>query len=242
MRVLVTPDYRTLSQTAAELVIKAIRAKPTLRLGLPTGSTPLGMYEEIVKTWREQQLDFSQVQTFNLDEYVGLAVAHPRSYHTYMREKLFAHVNIPAANIHIPSGGPGVDLDAESRRYEAEIAAAGGIDLLVAGVGANGHIGFNEPGSAFDSRTRVVDLSASTIRNAAPHFGAESPPAKAITMGIGTILESRRILLIASGAAKADAVERALRGRATDSVPASALQLHQQVIVIVDEAACGGSL
>jgi len=236
MRVLVTPDNRTLSENAAEFVVKAIRAKSDLKLGLPTGSTPLGMYRELVRRYREESLDFSQLQTFNLDEYVGLPSDHPRSYRTYMREHFFDHVNVPAANVHIPDGRPGVDYEAESRGYEDEIHAAGGLDLLIAGVGSNGHIAFNEPGSAFDSRTRVVELAPETIRNAAQHFAGESVPGKAITMGIGTILQARRILLLASGAAKADPVKRALYGPPTESVPASALQLHSSVIVILDEA------
>jgi glucosamine-6-phosphate deaminase len=237
MRVLVTPDYRTLSQTAAELVIKAVRAKADLRLGLPTGSTPLGMYQELVSRYGRERLDFSQLLTFNLDEYHGLSNDHPKSYHTYMRQRFFDHVNVLPANIHIPDGSPGIDPNAESERYENAIREAGGIDLLIVGVGANGHIAFNEPGSAFDSRTRLVQLAPETIRNAQRHFGNEPVPASAITMGVGTILEARRILLLAAGSAKANAVERTLRGPVSASVPASALQLHSNVIVILDEAA-----
>lgn len=237
MRVLVTPDYQALSQTAAELVLKAVRAKPGIKLGLPTGNTPLGMYEELVRRYRIEQLDFSQIQTFNLDEYVGLTNDHPKSYHRYMRRHFFDHVNLLPANIHIPEGSPGVDLDAEAVRYENQIRKAGGIDLLIVGVGANGHIAFNEPGSPFDSRTRAVDLAAETIRNAQQHFGSEPVPRRAITMGIATMLEARRILLLASGSSKADAVERTLHGPVSPSVPASALRLHSRVIVVLDEAA-----
>jgi glucosamine-6-phosphate deaminase len=237
MRVLVTPDYRTLSQTAAELVIKAVRAKADLTLGLPTGSTPLGMYEELVKTYQNEHLDFSRVRTFNLDEYVGLLSDHPKSYHTYMQNRFFQYVNVPPANIHIPEGKPGTDTTAESLRYENSIHDAGGIDMLIVGIGGNGHIAFNEPGAAFDSRTRVVDLAPETMVNARRHFGSEPVPSKAITMGIGTIRDARRIVLLASGREKADAVERALRGPVSVTVPASALQLHPRVIVILDEAA-----
>jgi glucosamine-6-phosphate deaminase len=237
MRVLVAPDYRTLSRTAAELVVKAARAKPDLAIGLPTGSTPLGMYEEIVKTYRDEQLDFSSVQTFNVDEYAELPSDDPRSYHTYMQQHFFRHVNIPPMNIHIPEGKPGTDLDAEAERYEKAIRDAGGIDILIVGIGANGHIAFNEPGAPFDSRTRIVDLAPQTIANAQRHFGGERVPPKAITMGIGTIREARRIVLLASGSHKADAIERALRGPVLESVPASVLQLHPRVIVILDEAA-----
>jgi glucosamine-6-phosphate deaminase len=237
MRVLVTPDYRTLSQTAAELVIKTINTRSHLKLGLPTGNTPLGMYEELVNRYRDEHLDFSQVQTFNLDEYLGLSNDHTNSYHTYMQRHFFDHVNVLPANIHIPDGSAKIDANAESERYENAIREAGGIDLLIVGVGANGHIAFNEPGSAFDSRTRVVDLAPETIRNARQYFGNETVPARAITMGIGTMLEARRILLLASGQSKAGAVERTLHGPIAESFPASALRLHPRVVVIVDEAA-----
>jgi glucosamine-6-phosphate deaminase len=235
MRVLVTPDYRALSQAAAELVIKAVRGKPDLTLGLPTGSTPLGLYEEIVKTYRDEHIDFSRLRTFNLDEYAGLLHEAPKSYHTYMRQHFFQHVNVSPENIHIPEGKPGVDLDAEAERYERAIQDAGGIDLLIVGIGTNGHIAFNEPGASFDSRTRVVNLAPETIANAQRHFGNEQVPRKAITMGMGTIREASRIVLLASGAHKADAVRRALRGPVSESVPASFLQLHPRVIVILDE-------
>jgi glucosamine-6-phosphate deaminase len=237
MRVLVTPDYRTLGQTAADLFIKALRTKPDLRVGLPTGSSPLGMYEELVRRYQSERLDFSQVRTFNLDEYLGLSSDHPMSYHCYMQQHLFAQINIAAENVHIPDGSPGVDAEAESKQYEEAILEASGIDLLIVGIAANGHIAFNEPGSAFDSRTRSVDLAAETLDNARQYFGDEPVPRRAITMGIGTILEARRILLLASGASKADAVERALHGPISPSVPASALQLHSNVVVVLDEAA-----
>jgi glucosamine-6-phosphate deaminase len=154
-----------------------------------------------------------------------------------MRRQFFDHVNIPAANIDIPKGTPGIDVDVESERYERNIAGAGGIDLLIVGIAANGHIAFNEPGSSFDSRTRAVHLAPETIANAQQHFGNERAPSRAITMGIGTMLEARRVLLLASGAAKSDAVKRALRGPVSPAVPASALQLHPRVIAILDEAA-----
>jgi glucosamine-6-phosphate deaminase len=237
MRVLVTPDYRTLSQTAAELVIKAVRTKPDLTLGLPTGSTPLGMYEELVKSYQDHRLDFSKLRTFNLDEYLGLPHDHPKSFHTFMQQHFFQPLNVLPVNVHIPDGSPGIDTDAESLRYEKSIRDAGGIDLLIVGIGANGHIAFNEPGAAFDSRTRAVDLAPETIANARRHFGGEPVPSKAITMGIGTIREAYRIVLLASGREKADAVERALRGPVSVNVPASALQMHPRVIVIIDEAA-----
>jgi glucosamine-6-phosphate deaminase len=230
MRVLVTPDYRTLSHTAAELVLKAIHAKPNLTLGLPTGNTPLGMYEELVTRYQEDQLDFSQLQTFNLDEYCGLPHDHPKSFRTYMRKVFFDRVNVAPANIHFPE-------EHHPQEFERGIQGAGGIDLLIVGIGANGHIAFNEPGSLMDSRTRIVDLAPETIQNARQHFGSEAVPSKAVTMGVGTILDARRIVLLASGASKADAVECALRGPVSESCPASALQRHGRVVVMLDEAA-----
>ena len=228
MRVLVAPDYRTLSRTASELVLKAIRRKRELTLGLPTGNTPLGMYEELVRSYREQQMDFSGIITFNLDEYLGLQRNDPHSYRFYMQEHFFNHVNVPAGNVHIPE-------DAAS--YEEQLREAGGIDLLVVGIGRNGHIAFNEPGSSFASRTREVMLAPKTIGNAETHFQGAPVPQRAITMGIGTILESRCIVLLASGASKAVIVRRALNGPVSESVPASALQMHQNVIAILDEEA-----
>jgi glucosamine-6-phosphate deaminase len=228
MRVLVTADYRTLSQTAAELIGKAVRGKAGLVLGLPTGRTPLGMYEELVRLHRNQSLDFSGVRTFNLDEYLGLTSRDPNSFHAYMHRHFFDHVNIPAGQIHIPH---------EADNYEELIQKAGGIDLLVVGIGTNGHIAFNEPGSSFSSRSRIVDLAPETIANAAKQFGKDVVPKQAITMGIGTMLEARHILLLASGKAKADVVRRALRGPITELVPASALQQHPNVIAVLDEEA-----
>jgi len=238
MRVLVTPDYRTLSEEAAALVARAVRAKPDITLGLPTGSTPLGMYEELIRKHRHEELDFSRVRTFNLDEYLGLAPDDPQSYHAYMHARFFDHVNIAVDNTRIPDGSPGVDADAECGRYEDEIRNVGGIDLLVVGIGSNGHIAFNEPGSSFESRTRVVTLAPETIENAKRHFpGDANIPMSAITIGIRTILDARRILLLASGSGKAEAVERTLRDPVSESVPASALRLHPDVIAILDESA-----
>jgi len=218
MNILVAPDYRSLSREAAGIVSAGIRLKPDLRLGLPAGRTPVGMYEELVRIDRESSLDFSQVRTFNQDEYEGLPSGHPDSFHSYMRSNLFDHVNIPPANIYFP------DDD-----YERTIVASGGIDLLVLGIGANGHIAFNEPGSGFESRTRRVELAEET----------PGPVRRGITMGIATIVDARKIVLLASGAAKQDVVRRALKGPVTEAVPASALQVHPDVTVILDEATRG---
>jgi glucosamine-6-phosphate deaminase len=243
MRVLVTPDYRALSRLAAELVAQAIVLKPNLTLGLPTGHTPEGMYEELVSWHRDGGASFAGVRTFNLDEYLGLPEDHPRSYHTYMRTHLFDHVDIPRNHIDIPNGAPGVDAGPECDRYESSIRAAGGIDLLIVGVGTNGHIAFNEPGSSFGSRTRVVTLARETTANARQYFAGEAEvPQKAITVGIATILEARRIVLLASGAGKAEAVKKALQGPVSESLPASVLQHHRDVTVILDKAAAPEAL
>jgi glucosamine-6-phosphate deaminase len=234
MRVLVTPDYQTLSEEAAAILAKSIRANPTISLGLPTGQTPLGMYEELIRRHRSEGLDFSGVRTFNLDEFVGVSTDDPRSYHAYMQSRVFDHVNINSQHAHIPDGSPGADPVVECERYEDMIRQTGGIDLLIVGIGTNGHIAFNEPGSPFDSRTRVVTLAPETIQNA----GIDIPHA-AITMGIGTILDAGRILLLASGSKKAEILRRALRGPVSEAVPASAVQRHSDVIVIMDEAAAG---
>lgn len=212
MRVLVTPDYRTLSRQAAEIVAEAVRLKPDLAIGLPTGNTPTGMYEELI----QGHLDFSGVRTFNLDEYIGLAENDLRSFHAYMRRNFFDHVNVAPGNIHFPD-----------EQYEETIRKAGGIDLLILGVGRNGHIAFNEPGSSFASRTRIVDLAPETI----------APVRSGITMGVATILDARRILLLASGSQKRKVLKDALQGPLTESLPATALQLHFDVTVIVDKAA-----
>jgi glucosamine-6-phosphate deaminase len=229
MRILVTADYQMMSLAAAELIVKAVRGKADVVLGLPTGRTPLGMYDALVEIYRKQDLDFSRVRTFNLDEYLGLPPNDRNSFRAYMRRHFFDHVNIPPQNVHIP--------DQADNYYEQAICEAGGIDLLVVGIAANGHIAFNEPGSSFSSRTRVVDLAAETIENAAKQFAKDAVPTQAVTMGIGTIVESRHILLLASGKAKADIVRRALRGPITESVPASILQTHPNVIAILDEEA-----
>ena len=238
MRVLVTRDYRTMSRHAAQIVADAVRLEPGLRLGLPTGNTPLGMYEELVRKHSDEKLDLSGVQTFNLDEYIGLAPGHPGSYHAYMHLHFFEHVHVPVERIHIPGGAPGMDTGLESTCYEQAIHRAGGIDLLIVAIGSNGHIAFNETGSSFASRTRMVDLAAETLANARRYFASEDEvPRQAITVGIGTILEARRILLLASGSGKASAVARALQGPVSEDMPASALQRHPDVTAIVDEAA-----
>lgn len=225
MRILVTPDYSALSLTAADMVLQAVQSSRSLNLGLPTGNSPLGMYRELTRAYREGRVDFSELQTFNLDEYLGLPPCDRHRFDAYMRAHFFDHVNVSPANIHFPE---------ETVDYEKQINDAGGIDLLLVGIGANGHIAFNEPGSSFGSRTRRVELASETIENARKQFGLDTVPASAITMGIGTILDCRRIVLLASGRPKADIVHRALQGPRSESVPASALQQHPDVTVILD--------
>jgi len=238
MLVVLQPTKEEASLQAAKMIAGAVRRNPALRLGLATGGTMVGVYRELVRLHREQHLDFSRVVTFNLDEYLGIPPSHPQSFHSFMQQHFFAHVNIPRTSIHIPDGTISSDYDAYCEKYEQAIHDAGGIDLQLLGIGRNGHIGFNEPMSSLGSRTRMKELSAETIednRNAfAPH---EEMPQCAITVGIGTILETRRIVLLATGASKADAIAKSIEGPVAASVTASALQLHRDVTFIVDEEA-----
>jgi len=238
MLVLLEPDFAALSREAARIVARAVRSNPSLNLGLATGSTTLGMYAEIIRIYREESLDFSDVTTFNLDEYLGIAPDHPQSFHFFMRENFFRHINIHASRTHIPDGMITGNYKEYCSSYEEEIRAAGGIDLQVLGIGRNGHIGFNEPASSLASRTRLKVLTSETIDDNRKSFiPGEKIPECAITMGIGTIQESRRILILASGDIKADAVARAIEGPISASVTASSLQLHPDVTFIIDEQA-----
>lgn len=237
MFVLLTETYQELSRAAAKIIANAVREKPNVTLGLAAGSTPLGTYQELVRMHREEGLDFSRVATFNLDEYVGLPPGHPQSYHSYMARHFFDHVNIDPRNIHIPDGSVREDYAAYCAWYEQSIHSAGGIDLQVLGIGADGHIGFNEPTSSLSSRTRLKTLTAQTLEENRRFFGSEEVPPCAITMGLGTILEARTILLLASGSRKAEAVAAAVEGPVSAFVPASVLQFHQHVTVILDAEA-----
>src|SRR5213595_963178 len=226
-----------MSRVAARIVAEVLNTKPNAVLGMATGSTPLGLYQELVRLHKEEQLDFSRVTTFNLDEYVGLPVNHPLSYHYFMHEHFFQHVNIPPHNINIPSGTTG-NYPAFCQWYEKRIAECGGIDLQILGIGSDGHIAFNEPGSSLGSRTRLKTLASETIRDNARFFGGEDKVQRlAVTMGVGTILESRRCILLAFGDHKAAAVRDSVEGPVTAQVTASALQLHREVIGIFDEPA-----
>jgi glucosamine-6-phosphate deaminase len=238
MLVLLTPNYEELSREAARIVANAVRNHPSIVLGLATGSTTLGLYKELVRLHKEQELDFSKVATFNLDEYLGLSAEHPQSFHCFMRENFFGYVNADPAKIHIPDGTIGGSYEEYCLGYEQAIRAAGGIDLQILGIGRNGHIGFNEPTSSFGSRTRLKVLTSETIEDNRKSFlPGEEVPECAITMGIGTILEARKILLLATGPAKAETVAQAIEGPITASVTASCLQLHPDVTFVIDEAA-----
>jgi glucosamine-6-phosphate deaminase len=225
-------NYDALSERAAHILLAAIRENPRAVLGLPTGRTPIGMYERVVHECGREYHCFRDVSTFNLDEYAGIARTHPGSYFTFMQQNLFRHVDIDPSNAHIPDG-TAPDLDAECARYEREIAAANGLDLTFLGLGSNGHIAFNEPGTPFTARTRVIELTQSTRDANASLFSDGNVPTRAITMGIGTILSSRRIVLLASGANKRTAIERLRSGVVSEEFPASALHGHGDVTVLV---------
>ena len=238
MLVLLNAGYEELSREAARIVASAVRSKPTATLGLATGSTTVGMYKELVRLHEGQGLDFSRAVTFNLDEYLGLGPEHPQSFHCFMREHFFEHVNVAQQNIHIPDGTISGDYEDYCAAYERAIREAGGIDLQVLGIGRNGHVGFNEPTSSFGSRTRLKVLTNETIEDNRKFFDErEEMPQCAITMGIGTILEAKKILLLATGEAKAETVAEAIEGPITASVTASCLQLHPDVTFVIDEAA-----
>jgi glucosamine-6-phosphate deaminase len=238
MLVLLNSNYEELSREAARIVAGAVRSKPKATLGLATGSTTVGMYKELVRLHQVEGLDFSRVVTFNLDEYLGLAPEHPQSFHCFMKENFFSHVNVAARNIHIPDGTIGRDYEEYCAAFERAIGDAGGIDLQILGIGRNGHIGFNEPTSSFGSRTRLKVLTNETIEDNRKFFGpGEEMPECAVTMGIGTILEAKKILLLATGEAKAETVAEAIEGPITASVTASCLQLHPDVTFVIDEAA-----
>ncbi|MGE3777685.1 MAG: glucosamine-6-phosphate deaminase [Pirellulaceae bacterium] len=224
---------------AASMMAELVRRKPACVLGLATGSSPVGAYAELIRMHREEGLDFSQVTTFNLDEYVGLGPSHPQSYRHFMQHHLFDHINISPSRTHVPDGRA-LDFEAHCRQYEQRIKDAGGIDLQLLGIGSDGHIAFNEPGSSLGSRTRLKTLTSKTIQDNARFFGSEDQvPRLAVTMGVGTILESRRCLLLAMGRHKAAAIRSTVEGPVTAQVTASALQLHRDVIVIADEDAAG---
>lgn len=238
MEIVIRPDEAAVHRLAASLIAARLRAKPDLVLGCATGRTMEGIYDRLAALHHEDDLDFSAVRTFNLDEYVGLDPSDPNSYHTYMRERLFDRVNVDPANTHLPNGVAD-DLAAEAARYESAIRGVGGIDLQLLGLGQTGHIGFNEPLSALMSRTRDKALTPETREQNAELFGGdpEHVPPRALTMGVGTILDAREVVLIATGERKAEILAKATEGPVTSMISATALQLHPNCKAIVDEAA-----
>lgn len=237
MEVVIQPNASAAADLVAQIIARELRANPRAVLGLATGGTMESVYARLVRLHQEEGLDFSSCRTFNLDEYVGLPGSHPNSYRHYMNRHLFSQVNIDLRNTHLPDGMAD-DLDAECQRYERLIDQVGGIGLQLLGIGRSGHIGFNEPLSAFNSRTRVESLAPVTIEQNAPFFGrADKMPRHAITMGVRTILDCRRCLLLATGADKAEIVARAVEGPLTSMVSASALHLHSDCTVILDAPA-----
>lgn len=235
MEIVVGSNAEEASRRAARTVARAVREKPDAVLGLATGGTPLLLYRELIRMHVEEGLSFARVRTFNLDEYLGLPGHHPRSYRTFMQERLFSEIDIRPENVHALDG-MAKDVPATCAAYEAAIIEAGGVDLQVLGIGSDGHIGFNEPSSSFASRTRLTTLAEQTVRDNARFFsGDESKvPRHCITMGIGTIMEARRIVLLAFGEKKAAAVSAAVEGAVTAMVPASILQHHPDAKVFLD--------
>jgi glucosamine-6-phosphate deaminase len=237
MEVIIQPTAESAADLVARMIARELRANPHLVLGLATGRTMESVYARLVRMHRDERLDFSLCSTFNLDEYVGLPGSDRHSYRHYMNHHLFLQVNIELRNTHLPDG-TAKDLEAECTRYEALIQRFGGIDLQLLGIGRAGHLGFNEPLSALRSRTRVKALSPLTLEQNAPLFeNPEKMPRRALTMGVGTILESRRCLLMATGEEKASIIAQAVEGPITAMISATALQLHARCTVVVDNAA-----
>lgn len=237
MQIIVEKNYEHVSKRAAELVTEMVTVSTKFVLGLPTGSTPIGLYKELIRKVATQELSFKHVTTFNLDEYIGLPPSHPQSYHSYMLDKFFKHVDLNLGDTNIPSGISD-ELDKECRAYDKKICDSGGIDLQVLGIGQNGHIGFNEPGVSFNKMTHVVKLSAQTRQANSRFFDTiNEVPSHAITMGLQNILNSRKIVLLASGGSKNKAVYEMIQGPVTENCPASILQLHQDCTLILDKEA-----
>lgn len=243
MRLIIKKDCEQLAEWAAEYVIKKINDfKPTLQkkfvLGLPTGSSPVIMYKKLIEAYNQKRVSFKNVVTFNMDEYVGLPVDHPESYHSFMYNNLFKHIDCPDENIHILNGNAS-DLEAECANYEMMIQEAGGIDLFIGGVGVDGHIAFNEPGSSLSSRTRQKTLTTETRMVNSRFFGNDmnKVPAFALTVGVGTVMDAREVMVLVNGHAKARALQAAVEGGVSQMFTISALQMHKHGIIVCDEAA-----
>ncbi|WP_431803737.1 glucosamine-6-phosphate deaminase [Halobacillus andaensis] len=237
MKIIITKDNQELSEKACELIEQQVSEKPDSVLGLATGSSPLGTYKELIKGYNNRGVNYEDVKTLNLDEYIGLDKNDSQSYHFFMRQHLFDHININSDHTFIPNG-KAADLEKECQDYEQLIEDIGPPDLQLLGVGQNGHIGFNEPGTPFDSETHIIHLEESTRQANARFFDSlEDVPKQAVTMGIQSILKSRKIVVIASGERKADAIRRLLEDQPSEDMPASALTYHKHVTLIVDEEA-----
>nr|WP_263324879.1 glucosamine-6-phosphate deaminase [Neobacillus sp. Marseille-Q6967] len=237
MKIIRTENYLEMSVTAGRLLAEKIRSNPSMTLGLATGSTPKGLYEYLIQDHRDNGTSYQQIQSVNLDEYVGLPAQDPNSYHYFMWKNLFDHIDIAGESTHIPNGAA-EDLEQECTRYDQLIKEIGGVDLQILGIGQNGHIGFNEPGTPFSSRTHIVTLAENTREANSRFFNSmEEVPKHAITMGITSILESKEIFLLASGEQKAEALSKLLNGEISEAFPASALKQHQNVTIIADKNA-----
>lgn len=239
MKIIKAKNYEEMSKAACSVIVEHINGNENPVIGLATGSTPEKLYDCLIEEYRLGQVSFQNVSSFNLDEYVGLGREDVNSYHYYMKEKLFDHIDIQPNRIHIPNGTSN-DVEQDCQEYEEQIQEAGNIDIQVLGLGLNGHIGFNEPGTPFSSRTHIVELSQSTRRANARFFsGIEEVPTQAISMGIASIMDSKRILLLVSGKEKAEALHRMMNSEVSEDFPASILQKHPNVTVIADEFALG---
>jgi glucosamine-6-phosphate deaminase len=243
MRLLIHKDYENACSWTAGYIVKRINAYAPSRekpfvLGLPTGSSPLGVYKKLIAALRDGKVSFSKVITFNMDEYLGLGADHPQSYRRFMNDNFFSAVDIPPENTHVPNGMAD-DPEGECSGYEEAIKACGGIELFIGGMGNNGHIAFNEPGSSLNSRTRVVTLTNDTRKANARFFGGDPAkvPARALTVGIGTVMDAREVLIIASGRQKAQALQAAVEGAISHWQPLSCLQMHEKAIIVCDEEA-----
>ncbi len=245
MRLIIQNDYQSLSKWAADYVVEKLNSfiptneKPFMVLGLPTGSSPLGLYQELIKAYEERRVSFANVVTFNMDEYIGLPEDHPESYHSFMWNNFFSHIDILPENVHILNGNA-EDLEFECELYETAMRRAGGIDLFLGGIGPDGHIAFNEPGSSLSSRTRIKSLTTDTIIANSRFFDNDvnKVPKTALTVGVGTILDAEEVLILVNGHNKARALQQAVEGAVNQMWTITALQMHKHGIIVCDEAAC----
>lgn len=237
MNIIISKDYDEMSKIAADMLVDLVNSKPNCVLGFATGSTPIGMYKKLIEYNKEKIIDFSNVTTFNLDEYLGLSGSHPQSYRYFMDNNLFNHININKDKTHVPNGIC-TDFNKEGDKYDKKILKSGGIDLQILGIGNNGHIGFNEPSDQLIMGTHVSNLSENTIKANSRFFNSiDEVPTQAITMGLGSIMKAKRIILLANGDSKANIVEKIVNNKIDTQIPASLLQVHPNITIIVDRAA-----